>query len=118
MTMRSSLSVALLLVAGFVAAGDASAQRRGPATLREFLMQYRGKEVQILDKTGGSEQFVTGEPSKAYVLTLNDVQNDYIIVSRDTESDKRSFVYPISVIRRVIYMYDGKPYQRILLEMY
>jgi hypothetical protein len=97
--------------------GDAAAQRR-PGTIREFLLQYKGREVQIVDKTGGAEQFVAGDPSKSYTLTLNDVENDYIIVTRNTATDKRTFVYPIAIIRRIIYQFDGKPYDKILLEMY
>jgi hypothetical protein len=93
------------------------AQRR-PPSLREFLSQYKGKEIQISDKTGGTEQYTTGDPSKAYTLTLNDVLADYIVVTRETATDKRTFVYPMSVIRRIIYLYDGKPYDKILLEMY
>ncbi|HTR99957.1 MAG TPA: hypothetical protein VML00_09415 [Bacteroidota bacterium] len=93
------------------------AQHR-PAQLREFLLQYRGKEVQIIDKTGGTEQFTSGDPTKAYTLTLNEVEGDYIVVSRNTATDKRTFIYPLSIIRRVIYQYDGKPYDKILLEMY
>jgi hypothetical protein len=96
---------------------QAQAQKR-PPSLREFLLQYKGKEIQISDKTGGNEQFTAGDPAKAYTLTLNDVLNDYIVVSRTTTTDKRSFVYPISVIRRVIFMFDGKPFDKILLEMY
>lgn len=92
-------------------------QKRAP-TIREFLLQYRGKEVHILDKTGNIEQFVGGNPTKAYVLTLVDVQNDHIIVSRDSDTDKRTFIYPISVIRRIIYLYDNKPYDRIVIELY
>jgi len=97
--------------------GEAHAQKH-PPTVREFLLQFKGKEVQILDKTGGAEQFTAGDPSKTYILILNDVQNDYIIVSRSTATDKRSFVYPIAIIRRVIFQYDGRPYDKILLEMY
>jgi hypothetical protein len=96
---------------------QATAQKR-PPSFREFLLQYKGKEIQISDKTGGTEQFTAGDPSKAYTLTLNDVLTDYIIVSRTTSTDKRTFVYPISVIRRVIYMFDGRPFDKILLEMY
>lgn len=109
-----------LLVAGGMLLGlaaDASAQKR-PATLKDFLLQYKGKEVQIMDRTGGTEQFVAGDPTKTYVLTLVEVQEDYIVVSRNTSTDKRVFVYPISVIRRIIFAYDWKPYQMILLELY
>ena len=106
-----------LALAMMLTAIDAAAQKR-PATIREFLLQYRGREVQIVDKTGGVEQFVAGDPSKSYTLTLNDVQNDYIVVTRNTATDKRTFVYPIAIIRRIIFQFDGKPYEKVLLEMY
>jgi hypothetical protein len=122
MTLQTSLrSILWLAIAtlslSLVPAHTASAQKR-PPSLREFLLQYKGKEIQISDKTGGTEQFTSGDPSKAYTLILNDVETDYIVVSRATATDKRTFVYPMSVIRRVIYMFDGKPFDKILLEMY
>ena len=103
----------LLLIPG----SECAAQKR-PAQLRDFLLQYKGKDVQIIDNTGGTEQYSSGDPSKAYTLTLNEVESDYFVVSRNTSTDKRTFIYPMSVIRRVIYKFDGKPYDRILLEMY
>jgi hypothetical protein len=112
---RFFLGVLLALV--LVPTVSSFAQRR-PPTLREFLQQYRGKEILIMDKTGGVEQFSGGEAAKAYTLTLNDVQNDYIVVTRETDADKRSFVYPISIIRRIIFQYDGRAYQKIVLELY
>jgi hypothetical protein len=105
---------ALLLL---VPVSECAAQKH-PAQLREFLLQYKGKDVQIIDKTGGTEQFTAGDPAKAYTLTLNDVESDYIVVSRNTATDKRTFVYPLTVIRRIIYQFDSKPYEKILLEMY
>ena len=108
------LSLAALLVA---VAPQALAQRR-PPTMREFLSQYRGREVLIMDKTGGVEQFVGGEAAKAYTVVLVDVQSDYMVVSRDAENDRRSFVYPLSIIRRIIFAFDNKPYQKIVIEMY
>jgi hypothetical protein len=118
---RSARVLFLGLILAFAAglAGPAAAQtQKRPNSIRDFLLQYRGKEIQIMDRTGGSEQFVGGDPTKTYVLTLVDVQSDHIIVSRNTSGDKRSFLYPISVIRRIIFAYEGKPYQMILLEMY
>ena len=112
---QASLLAFVLVV--LIPTGEAAAQKR-PPSIREFLLQYRGKEVQIVDKTGGAEQFVAGDPSKSYTLTLNDVLNDYIVVSRATQTDKRTFVYPIAIIRRIIFQFDGKPYDKILLEMY
>jgi hypothetical protein len=111
------LLAALALSAALCVPSSASAQKR-PPTIREFLLQYKGKEIQISDKTGGTEQFTSGDPAKAYTLTLNDVLNDYIVVTRSSANDKRSFVYPISIIRRIIFLFDGKPYDKILLEMY
>ncbi len=99
-------------------ASEMMAQQRRPSALREFLTLYRGKEILMMDKTGGVEQFAGGEAAKAYTVRLDDVLNDYLIVSRETENDKRSFVYPLSVIRRVIFLYDGKPYQKIVVETY
>ena len=107
------LGVALLLALPHVV----YAQKR-PPFMKEFLLQYKGKDILLVDKTGGVEQFVTGEASKAYSVMLNDVQNDYFVVSRDSDTDKRTFLYPLSIIRRIIYLYDGKPYQKIVLEMY
>jgi hypothetical protein len=114
--LARAATTALVLILALPLA-DALAQKR-PPSLREFLLQYKGRELQIVDKTGGNEQFATGDPSKTYTLVLNDVQNDYIIVSRNTPTDKRTFVYPLAIIRRVIFQFDGKPYEKILLEMY
>jgi len=118
--LRSYPTLALFgaLALFFLVPGSECAAQKRPAQLREFLLQYRGKEVQIIDKTGGTEQFTSGDPTKAYTLTLNDVESDYIVVSRNTSSDKRTFIYPLTVIRRIIYQYDGKPYDKVLLEMY
>ena len=111
-----ALQGALVLI--LLVPGAECAAQKPPALLRDFLLQYKGKEIQILDKTGGTEQFNTGDPGRTYTLSLNDVETDYIVVSRNTATDKRTFVYPISVIRRIIFEYDGKPYDKILLEMY
>lgn len=116
-TRRVAIYVLLALGALILSSTESMAQKR-PGSIREFLLQYKGKEIQILDKTGGVEQFASTESNKAYTLVLNDVLSDHIIVTRATESDKRTFLYPISVIRRIIFMYDDRPYQKILLEMY
>ena len=115
-TMRL-VPVSLLLCLMLAPLGTTLAQRRA-ATIRDFLLRYRGQEVLMMDKTGGVEQFVGGEAAKAYTLTLDDVMADYFIVSRNSDTDKRTFLYPISVIRRVIFMYDNKPYKKIVIELY
>jgi hypothetical protein len=116
--IRRGAWAALAILLGLALnAGDAVAQRR-PPMLREFLLQYKGRDILMMDKTGGVEQFTGGEAAKAYTVRLDDVLNDYFVVTRDSDTDKRSFAYPISVVRRVIFLYDGKPYQKIVLEMY
>ena len=110
----------------FLMPGSECAAQKRPGQLRDFLLQFKGKEIQIIDNTGGTEQYASGgteqyasgDPSKAYTLTLNEVESDYFVVSRNTATDKRTFIYPMSVIRRIIYKFDSKPYDRILLEMY
>ena len=122
MSIRTPQQAVVLLGAAMLfclalGAGDAIAQRK-PPSLREFLLQYKGRDILMMDKTGGVEQFAGGEAAKAYTVRLDDVLSDYFVVTRDSDTDKRSFVYPISVVRRVIFLYDGKPYQKIVLEMY
>ena len=107
----------MLLLACAPGASEAVAQRT-PPSLREFLLQYRGREILMMDNTGGVEQFTGGEATKSYTVRLDDVLIDYFVVTRNSDSDKRSFVYPMSVIKRVIFLYDGKPYQKIVIEMY
>ena len=114
LTPTACIALAVMLLCG----ADLAQAQKHPSTIRDFLLQYKGKEIQIVDKTGGTEQFTSGDPSKAYTLVLNDVEGDYIVVSRNTATDKRTFIYPISIIRRIIFQFDGKPYDRILLEMY
>ena len=122
MSIRTPQQAVVLLGAAMLfslalGAGDAIAQRK-PPSLREFLLQYKGRDILMMDKTGGVAQFAGGEAAKAYTVRLDDVLSDDIVVTRDSDTDKRSFVYPISVVRRVIFLYDGKPYQKIVLEMY
>ncbi len=109
--------VVAMLVSLAMSAGEAVAQRK-PPSLREFLLQYKGRDILMMDKTGGVEQFTGGEAAKAYTVRLDDVLNDYFVVTRNSDTDKRSFAYPMAVVRRVIFLYDGKPYQKIVLEMY
>ena len=71
-----------------------------------------------MDRTGGVEQFAGGESSKAYAVILDSVKEDYLVVRGNTQTDKRSFIYPLSVIRRIIFAYDQKAYRKIVLETY
>jgi hypothetical protein len=60
-----------------------------PSPMREFLLQYRGWEIQIMDRTGGTEQFVAGDPTQTCTFLLLDVKNDHSIVARSTSNDRR-----------------------------
>ena len=117
-TLFSTLMVTAIMVSLLLCTGSEAFAQKRPSSIREFLLQYKGREIQVMDMTGGVEQFAGGDPNKTYVLNLVDVQSDHFIVARNTASDKRYFIYPISVIRRIIFAYDGKPYQMILVEMY
>ena len=119
LAVRSGFVLSCLAAATFfLSAGEPALAQKKPSSIREFLMQFKGKEVFVMDKTTGVEQFVNGDASKAYSVVLNDVQTDYIVVTRDTETDKRTFLYPLTVIRRIIFQNNGKPYEKIVLEMY
>jgi hypothetical protein len=118
MSARHSVLPIVLLALFFTLFSEASYAQETPPTIREFLVLYVGREVLMMDRTGEVEQFVGGEAAKAYTLILESVMDDYIVVRRETQTDKRSFIYPISVIRRIIFAYTGKPYKKIVLEMY
>ncbi len=108
-----ALAVLLLLLC----TGDGLAQHR-PPTIGEFLKQFKGREVFVMDKTTGLEQFTSGDANKTYCVVLDDVLTDHIIVRRNTDTDRRTFLYPLSVIRRIIFENNGKPYEKIVIEMY
>lgn len=118
MSARHSVLPIVLLAALFTPFSQASFAQQTPPTIRQFLIQHVGQEVLMMDRTGGVEQFVGGEAAKAYTLVLESVMDDYIVVRRATQTDKRYFMYPLSVIRRIIFAYAGKPYKKIVLEMY
>ncbi|MGB2959264.1 MAG: hypothetical protein WBD30_10290 [Bacteroidota bacterium] len=118
MSARRSVLPIILLAALLSLLGETSIAQQTPSNLHLFLLEHVGQEVLMMDRTGGGEQFVGGEASKAYAVILDSVKDDYIVVRRATQSDKRSFIYPMSVIRRIIFAYDRKPYKKIVLEMY
>jgi hypothetical protein len=118
MLARRSVLFIVLLAAVISFLAETSFAQQTPSTLRLFLLDHVGEDILMMDRTGGVEQFVGGEASKAYTLVLESVKDDYIVVRRTTQTDKRSFIYPMSVIRRVIFAYDRKPYKKIVLEMY
>jgi hypothetical protein len=118
MLARRSVLPIILLAAVISLLAETSFAQQTPSTFRLFLLDHVGEDILMMDRTGGVEQFVGGEASKAYTVVLESVKDDYIVVRRTTQTDKRSFIYPMSVIRRVIFAYDRKPYKKIVIEMY
>ncbi len=118
MSARRSVLPMIVLAGLFSTLGETSFAQQTPSTIRLFLLEHVGEEILMMDQTGGVEQFVGGEASKAYTVVLDAVNEDHFVVRRATQSDKRSFIYPLSVIRRVIFAYDCRPYEKIILEMY
>ncbi len=98
-------------------ASPACAQGRN-AEYSETLRKFIGQDVLILDTTSGSSQFQNADALQTLRLRLNSVQDDYIIVSRDVDGDKRDFVYPLAAIRRIRTVSDGRPLRPIVIELY
>ena len=111
------LLAGVLLVALLVFHGEARAQG-SPSRHRATLLPYVGQEVLVVDTTGGTPQFQSSDALQLFRLTLDAVRRDYIMVSRNTEGDKRSFVYPLARIRRVTTASGGVPLRPILIEIY
>ena len=106
------LSTCLLLISGHLEAQSTSQIQR------ELLSSYMGQEVLVVDTTSGTEQFHHQDALLLYKVTLDDVRRDYIIVTRDIEGDKRSFLYPLSLVKRVVTKMNGRPLRPIVIEMY
>jgi len=111
------LLAGVLLVALLVFHGEARAQE-SPSRHRATLLPYVGQEVLVVDTTGGTPQFQSSDALQLFRLTLDAVRRDYIMVSRNTEGDKRSFIYPLARIRRVTTASGGVPLRPILIEIY
>jgi hypothetical protein len=93
------------------------AQNR-PPEFRDFLSQYTGKEILLINISSDSLQFFDADSTQRFVVVLDQVGNDVLIVHRSTGTDKRSFAYPIADIRRITYLFGGRSYRRIVVEMY
>lgn len=116
---RIVLSLALYglfsVCGGIVTSADAQDRySRQRATLRQFV----GQDVLVIDSTSGGSQFHHADASRAFRLTLDAVQRDYIMVSRNVEGDKRDFVYPLGTIRRIRTVSNGLPLRPIVIELY
>jgi hypothetical protein len=120
--MNCTRLIRILVLGSALVAGAGCVQRasaQGDASRnRSILKPYVGQEVLVVDTTSGTSQFLHDDALLLYRLKLNAVQKDYIIVSRDVEGDKRAFVYPLSVIRRVTTASGGVPLRPIVIELY
>jgi hypothetical protein len=109
------LSAAVL---GLLLAFPFARARTDDGDIQRTLSAYVGQEVLVIDTTSGAEQFQDPDATLLYRVTLTDVQSDYFVVTRNVEGDKRSFVYPLAMVRRIITRRDGKPLHPIVLELY
>ena len=105
--MLSGAMRLILLAVLLLPTGVAGQERR--SNERQTLIPYVGQEVLVVDTTLGERQFVNDDASLTYRVTLVAVMDDHLVVKRDVEGDKRSFVYPLAVIRRVLTAAEGKP---------
>jgi hypothetical protein len=107
----------LILFTAALAQPSALAQKL-PAEFRSFLSQYAGKEILLINMSSDSLQFADEDSTQRFVVVLDEVGNDVMIVHRETGADKRSFSYPIADIRRITYLFGGHPYKRIVVETF
>jgi hypothetical protein len=106
----------LLLLLLPLAASTPVAAQQGPATFRAFLSQYRGKEILLLDRKSELLRFDDADSSSKFVVVLDEVDEDSFIVHRGPPEHVNSSTYSLASIRRVTYLYNGRPYKRILVE--
>lgn len=114
--VRRNTAIVLLLAAGLLRSGVYAQQR--PPAFREFLSQYTGKEILLINMSSDSLQFFDADSTKRFVVVLDEVGSDVLILHRATGADTRSFAYPIADIRRVTYLFGGRRYRRIVVETY
>jgi hypothetical protein len=110
---RLLIAPLLLLLVPALLAGQG---RRG--TNREVLAGYVGQEVLLVDTTSGEKQFLHDDANVAYRVRLVAVMEDHLVVMREAEGDRRAFIYPLSLVRRLVTMTEGKSLRPIVIEMY
>jgi hypothetical protein len=108
----------LLLAAAILLASTPAESQVGQLAMMDTLSAYVGQEVLVVDTTSGQEQFHHSDATLVYRLTLRDVRSEFILVSRNVEADKRYFLYPLRVVRRITTIMNGRPVRPIVLEMY
>ncbi|HUI11674.1 MAG TPA: hypothetical protein VL221_15170 [Bacteroidota bacterium] len=102
-----------------IGAGTLSVRaQRLPQTFREFLAGNAGREILLVNMSSDSLQFDDADSSMRFVVVLDGVSGDLFTVHRSTPGDSRSFAYPIADIRRITYLWGGRPYKRIVVETF
>ena len=89
-----------------------------PSDFREFLSMYTGKEILLINMSSDSLQFNDADSTERFVVVLDEVGSDVLVVHRTTNTDKRSFTYRIADIRRITYLFGRVPYKRIVVETF
>ena len=107
--------IALCLLLALAGSTRAAAQQ-APASLRDFLSQYRGREILLLDKTSGTIQFDDPDSTIRFVVVLDNVDDDTFVIHRGPRGN--SCAYSLAAIRRITFLFNGRPYPRILVESY
>jgi hypothetical protein len=110
---RQVVTVLLLLT---LPVGARVAAQQAPATCHDFLSQYRGREILLLDKTSDTIQFDDPDSTNRYVVVLDAVDDDTFVVHRGSPGN--SYTYSLAAIRRITFLFNGRPYRRILVESY
>lgn len=87
-----------------------------PPTFEEFLQQYVGKEILLLDGSPDLEQTDEADSMQRYVAVLESVSEQGIVVRRNKANDKRSLSYSLANIHRITYLFNARRYRRIVVE--
>lgn len=103
----------LIVTIPLLVAGQEGIERK-----RKALLEYVGQEVLLVDSTSGEKQFTHADARLLYRVTLVAVMQDHLVVARDIGGDKRAFVYPLAVVRRLVTMSENRPLRPIVVEMF
>ncbi len=112
---RGTCVLIFLLSAGL--SRPAIAQKR-PQEFRTFLAQYTGREILFISMSSDSLQFADADSTQRFVVVLDDVSDDTMILHRQSGTDRRTFSCPIADIRRITYLFGGRRYKRIVVETF
>ena len=87
-----------------------------PPTFSEFLQQFVGQELLVVDRSVDMGQTEAPDSLDRYLALLESVNERGIVIRRNLQDDKRTLMYTFADIRRVTYLFAGKRYPRIVIE--